>query len=176
MFTELALPQSNGRLRRYTHADLDALVRHADNPKVAHWLVDAFPQPYTRAHGEAFIQRILNERDEAHFAIEIEGEYAGELSYRPGQHERRIVAGFGYWLAEPYWGRGIMSEAVRVSSDHLLQHLGFTRLQTDVYAPNIASQRVLQKAGFTLESVRRQSVIKRGEVLDCPHYVKLRQS
>lgn len=175
MFTELTLPKSSGRLRPPCPDDLESLVRHANNPHLARWLVDAFPQPYTEAHGREFLQRSISDRSERVFAIEVEGQLAGVLGLRPGQHERRFVSGLGYWLAEPFWGRGITSEAVRVATDFLLHDLGFVRIESDVYEPNVASARVLEKAGFALESRKRQAVIKHGRVLDCLHFAKLRE-
>lgn len=175
MFTELPLPLSKGRLRRPCDADLQDLVRHANNANVARWLVDVFPFPYTEADGRLFLQRVKTDKSEHVFAIEVEGAFAGAISFRPGSHERRFVVGLGYWLAEPFWGRGVMTEAVRVSSDHLLQALSFVRVQTDVYGPNLASQRVLLKAGFLLESVRQKAVIKHGVIYDCPHFAKIHE-
>jgi len=174
MFTELSLPLSRGRLRRPCDEDLHDLVRHANNPNLIQWLVDAFPHPYTETHGRAFLKRVVEDRSEEVFAIEIAGKLAGEIGLRPGQHERRFVCGIGYWLAEEFWGHGIMTEAVRVTTDHLLGDLGFVRIETDVYEPNVGSQRVLLKAGFQLESRRRKAVVKHGTIYDCLHFAKLR--
>lgn len=174
MFTELALPQCNGRLRRIQDSDLNDLVLHSNNANVSRWLVDSFPYPCTEADGREFLKRLQTDQAEHVFAIEIDGGFAGEIGFRPGRHERRFVLGFGYWLAEPYWGRGIMSEVVRVSTDLLLNERRFVRVETDVYEPNVASQRVLANAGFVLESRRRKAVIKQGKIYDCLHFAKVR--
>lgn len=175
MFTELLLPKSHGRLRRPCPQDLHDLVEYANNPHVTRWLVDAFPQPYTEEHGRNFIEGAFSNASEKVFTIEIDGKLAGVLGLRPGQHERRFVAGLGYWLAEPFWGRGITTEAVQVATDFLLHDLGFVRIDTDVYEPNVASKRVLEKAGFEFESRRRKAVVKHGKVLDCLHFAKVRE-
>ena len=80
----------------------------------------------------------------------------------------------GYWLGRSYWGRGIISEALSAYSDTLLEGGRFTRIYALPFASNIASARVLEKAGFILESVMQRSAIKEGRVLDQNVYVKLK--
>jgi len=72
----------------------------------------------------------------------------------------------GYWLGEPFWGKGIMTEAVARLSEYALEHFDLMRIYAEPYANNPSSCRVLEKAGFVLEGRLHSSVIKDSRVLD----------
>ena len=78
----------------------------------------------------------------------------------------RVAAELGYWLGEAFWGRGIMSVAVRAATEYAFSAFGLTRLYALPYARNSVSIRVLEKAGYTREALLRRSAIKDGVVLD----------
>jgi ribosomal-protein-alanine N-acetyltransferase len=86
----------------------------------------------------------------------------------------RISAELGYWLGETYWGRGVMTEAVRAFTDWGIATFSLTRIYALPYATNLASVRVLEKAGFVYEGRLRRSAIKRGQVLDQLVYADVR--
>jgi RimJ/RimL family protein N-acetyltransferase len=92
----------------------------------------------------------------------------------PGVDVHARSAHIGYWLGEPYWGRGIMTDAVRRVTDHALGALGFVRLEAPVYEWNPASMRVLEKCGYVREAVLRKSVFKEGKLIDSMLYVKVK--
>ena len=83
-------------------------------------------------------------------------------------------AEIGYWLAPKYWGRGIMTDAVRVYVRFAFESFELARLTAHVFARNRASSRVLEKNGFTLEGRLRQHFRKDGELLDAFVYGLLR--
>jgi RimJ/RimL family protein N-acetyltransferase len=72
----------------------------------------------------------------------------------------------GYWLAEPFWGKGIMTQAVKNIADYAICDLKMHRVFAEPYTTNPASARVLEKAGFSCEGILRSSVFKDGKVLD----------
>ena len=76
------------------------------------------------------------------------------------------AAEFGYWLGEPYWGRGIATAAARAMVGFAFSAFPWVRLEAGVFEWNQASMRVLKKAGFEREGVLRQSVRKDGQFLD----------
>jgi ribosomal-protein-alanine N-acetyltransferase len=82
----------------------------------------------------------------------------------------------GYWLGEPFWGKGIMSEAVAKFADYGFEQFGLVRIYAEPYAHNAASCRVLEKAGFALEGRLRSNVIKDGQVIDQCMYAKVRRT
>jgi RimJ/RimL family protein N-acetyltransferase len=154
------------RVRSFRTEDVESFARHANNRKVWLNLRDAFPHPYTRADGEAFIARVLEARPECVFAIEVGGEAAGAIGFTLGHDVERRSAELGYWLAEPHWGRGITTAAVRAASDYAFRTYDLLRIFAVPYGTNGASVRVLEKAGFVREGVMRKSAIKDGMVKD----------
>jgi len=72
----------------------------------------------------------------------------------------------GCWLGEPFWGKGIMTEAVQRFTDFAFERFGLARIYAEPYASNRASCRLLEKAGFELEGCMRSSVIKEGRLDD----------
>jgi RimJ/RimL family protein N-acetyltransferase len=153
-------------VRSWRSSDLDALVRHADNPAVAQNLRDVFPSPYTRADGEAWLALALQSQPETNFAIEYAGEAVGGIGLRLGQDIERVTAEIGYWLGESAWGRGIASAALAGLTQYAFPAFNLTRIFALPFADNLASRRVLEKAGFTLEAILRRSAIKNGRIRD----------
>ncbi len=162
-------------LRNWQVGDEDALVRHADNRKVWLNLRDRFPHPYTREDAEDWIaRRAADPHPPQDFAIEHEGEAIGGIGLMPLQDVARFTSEVGYWLGEAAWGRGFAAEALRSFSDYAFENFPFERLEAWIFAPNKASARVLEKAGYEYEATTRRSVFKDGQFLDCHIYVRFR--
>jgi RimJ/RimL family protein N-acetyltransferase len=157
--------------RSWRADDLDALVRHADNPAIAQNMRDRFPSPYTRADGEAFLAMAAQSQPETFFAIETDGKAVGGIGLHLGQDIERVSAEVGYWLGESVWGRGLATAALVGLSQNGFTAFGLTRIFALPFAENLASRRVLEKAGFTLEAVLRRSAIKQGRIRDQALYV-----
>jgi len=164
------------RLRPWRRDDLDALLRHADDPEVSRCLRDRFPSPYTRADGEWFLDDCQRLGHEWRLAIEVDGEAVGGIGLRFGRDEERGGAEIGYWLGRRHWGRGLARAAVTALVEHAFATLPLHRIHTTVFANNPASMRVLEHCGFQREGVLRAAVIKRGEVLDAVVYARLRDT
>ena len=164
-------------LRPWRRSDAADAARYADNPRVAENLRDIFPSPYILADAESFIAACLETGDRGQLcrAIVVDGTAAGGISVTAGSDVYRRDAELGYWLGEPFWGRGIMTEAVRRICREAFERLDIVRIHAAVYARNGASCRVLEKAGFTREGILRRSVYKNGEVLDACLYALLRE-
>ena len=91
-------------LRPWRPSDHDALLRHADNPRVARYLRDLFPHPYTSEAARAWLSRPLHAaRPPTAFAIEVGGEAAGGIGLVPGTDVERFSAEVGFWLGEEFW-------------------------------------------------------------------------
>jgi RimJ/RimL family protein N-acetyltransferase len=166
-------PDGRVRLRRWRADDLDALVRHADDPQVSRGTSDRFPFPYTRADGEAFLAGRVVDLSGPVFAIEIEGEACGGIGVRRLQGERAIGAELGYWLGRAHWGRGRMSRIVATYVPWVMASLGLRRLQATVLDFNHASARVLLRNGFTEEGLLRSAVLKHGQVHDLRLFARI---
>lgn len=166
----------NYLIREFVRQDAFALSSYANNPKIANNLRDAFPYPYTLEDAENYLSKVMDLYPKTVFAIATDSEAIGCIGLMIGQDVHRFTAEIGYWLAEPYWGRGIMSQAVAVVADYGLEQLGLNRIYAEPYQTNAASARVLAKAGFTYEGRLQASVYKNGKILDQLLYAKVRHA
>lgn len=153
-------------LRPWALTDLDTLVRIADNFNIAKNLTNQFPHPYLPEHGRGFLERVTQASPPNILAIEIEGQAAGGIGLHPQSDIYIKNMEMGYWLAEPYWGKGIMSEAIRQMVDYGFRNWDITRIFARPFGTNIGSQRALEKAGFVLEGRFEKTLYKNGEFLD----------
>ncbi len=173
----VVLELGDWRVRPHRAGDLAALVRHANNVKVAANLRDRFPHPYTAAAGQAWLDLVAEMQPMLAFAL-AEGEsdeLIGGIGLYPLADVHRIDAELGYWVCEPHWGKGVATRAVRALCRWAFDELEWLeRIHACVYSWNPASARVLEKAGFTFEGRLRKSVIKHGQLLDQLIYALLR--
>ena len=153
-------------LRPFRPDDLAALVKHANDPTVAANLTDAFPHPYIEAHGRGFLEQALH-GPALRRCIAVNDECVGAIGLHPKVDLWRRNLELGYWLAAAHRGQGIMTEAIRQ-----MVPLGFaafpevTRIYATPFGSNIASQKALEKAGFTLEAKLMGTLVKNGKVED----------
>lgn len=159
-------------LREWRMEDVDALTKGADNFKIWLNLRDVFPYPYTVEDAVGFIQS--SGTSPTVFAIDVEGQAVGSIGYFPGRDVERNGAEVGYWLAETFWGNGIMTEAVQVLSDYIFESTEIVRLFATLYQYNPASMRVLEKAGFTLKGSFTKAAYKNGRFTDMLYYEKVK--
>ncbi|MCD7937520.1 MAG: GNAT family N-acetyltransferase [Tannerellaceae bacterium] len=154
------------RLRTWRIEDIPLLARQANNPRIACNLTDGFPHPYTEEDAERFIRMTMQTEPALFFAITVDDELAGSISLSPQTDIHCKNAELGYFLAEEYWGRGYMTEAVRQIVAYGFETLDITRIFARPFGRNRASQRVLEKAGFTLEACFKNTLYKNGDYLD----------
>ncbi len=164
----------NIQLREWKKKDILPLTLLANNKLVSDSLRDRFPFPYTSKDAEIWIR--LNKKIEParNFAIQVDHLLAGGCSVMLKDDIYRCSAEIGYWLGQPFWGKGIATEAVRLLLKKIdAQYPSIVRLYAEVFEFNEGSMRVLQKNGFHLESIRKRAVIKNNRILDDHVWVKL---
>lgn len=149
-------------LRPWAPADLPSLVRYANNPAIARFMNDQFPHPYTEASGRAFLEMASQAEPANILTIDVAGEAVGGIGLHPGSNIERKNAELGYWLAEPFWGQGIGTAAVRQMVEYGFRTFDITRIFARPFGSNLASQRVLEKAGFVLEARLERTFYKNG--------------
>ena len=162
------------QVRAFLDTDVEDLAKYGNNRKVWLNLRDGFPHPYTLESARIFVEKAQTHWHQNVFAITTEMETIGAVSLHPGLDVHRYSAEMGYWLAEPFWGRGIMTRVVTVVSDWGLSDRSFNRVYAEPYTSNPASARVLEKAGFKLEGTMHCNVVKEGVVLDQWLYAKVK--
>ena len=153
-------------LRPWREEDIDRIPRHANNPGIARFLTDQFPHPYTRQDAKEFLHSVRQQSPLKVFAIDVAGEAVGSIGVFPQADIHRKNAEMGYWLSEAYWGKGIMTEAIRRMVDYGFRTFDITRIFARPFGTNKASQRVLEKAGFTLEARFEKALFKQDEFID----------
>ena len=155
-------------LRPWRMEDAHCMQPLANNPKIAQNLRNAFPYPYSLADARRFIENSMRRDGDRCImrTIEIGGVPAGSIGVFLGSDVYEKTAEVGYWLGEPYWGRGIMPQAVREICDLAFDTYDLECIYAEVFSGNPASCRVLEKAGFTREGIKRRGVYKNGRVMD----------
>jgi ribosomal-protein-alanine N-acetyltransferase len=161
-------------IRPWTLDDAVAVQRYANNRKIWLNLRELFPHPYTLEDAHAFLGFVLKEEPRTTFALATESEAIGCIGLRLGSDVHRKTAEMGYWLGEPFWGRGIMTEAVTAFTRFAFHTFDLHRIFAQPFASNTASVRVLEKAGFMCEGRLRANVFKDGKVLDTFLYARVR--
>ena len=154
------------KLRPWSLTDLDSLVTFANNPRISENLTNAFPYPYERKDGERFITMATSHDPMQIFAIEVEGRASGGIGIHPQADIMCKNMELGYWLAEPFWGNGIISAAIPFVIAYGFKHFDVTRIFARPFGTNIGSQRVLEKNGFKLEARLEETIYKNGQFLD----------
>ena len=137
-------------LRPWRETDADALFKYASDPDVgprAGW-----PPHKSVEESLGIIRNVFS--GEGMFAVELKetSEAIGCVGYLPAPCSNLDIdedqCEVGYWIAKPYWGKGICTEAMRAVVDHCFNVKGFTVLWGDYFPENPASGRVMEKCGF----------------------------
>ena len=162
------------KLRPFRDSDLAGLVKYANNYNIAKYLTNQFQHPYTEEDGRKFISNVTNSDPVNVFAIEVNGEAAGAIGIFPQSDIHEKNAEMGYWLAEPYWGKGIVTRAIGQIVEYGFKTFDISRIYARPFATNRASQRVLEKAGFTCEARLKNALYKNGSYMDELIYRKIK--
>ena len=162
-------------LRPWRMEDAAALAACINSRRIWLHLRDWVPHPYTVEDARTYLQRVTTPQSEHAVCIEVAGEVGGGMSIRLGADVHRRTAELGYWLAEPQWGRGIMTAAVRAFVPACMEEFELDRIFATTSSRNPASARVLEKAGFAFEGRLRKNVVKDGEVLDSLMFAWVRE-
>jgi RimJ/RimL family protein N-acetyltransferase len=173
----MQIPLTQATIRPYNPADAPSIARYLDNERISCNLT-RIPYPYTLAHAVEWIGIASSHTPQTFFGIALNGEAIGGIGIRPADpatHPSEAPsAEIGYWLAEPFWGRGIMTEAVIALTKWAFTELRLVRLQAAVFARNPASARVLAKAGYAFEGRLQAKYFRDGEFIDGLLYASVR--
>lgn len=171
---DIKLVGKNLILRPWQQSDRDSLIKYANNKNVSINLRDRFPFPYTVNDANLWLQIASQGIPLPNLAIEHQGEAVGGIGLIHGEDIYRLTAEVGYWLGEPHWGNGFATEALQLFSDYAFEKFGLVRLFAGVKESNVASARVLEKAGFIFEARQKKAVVKEGVIMDQLIYFKLK--
>lgn len=165
---------SKSNLRPWKMNDIDSLVKNANNPHIAQFMRDVFPNPYTENDASNFIQNIASSTNNLIMAIEVKEKAVGSIGLAYQTDVYRHNAELGYWIGEKHQGQGITTEAVNAIVNYCLSSLDIHRVYASIFENNIASKKVLIKCGFILEAIHRKAVFKNNYFVDEHVYVKIK--
>jgi ribosomal-protein-alanine N-acetyltransferase len=161
-------------VRSWAWRDRDAIVKHANNRHVWINLRDRFPHPYTVNDARRWLESVVDQKPETNFAIAVADEAVGGIGFTVQHDVARRSAEIGYWLGEEFWGRGIATEALIAVTDYAFSNYDVCRVYAHVFEWNLASARVLEKAGYAYEGCLKKSVTKDGQTIDQLMYAMIR--
>lgn len=146
------------------------------NKKIQDNLRDGLPYPYTEQDAAAYIQTMLSadENKIFAFAITINNKVIGSISIFRQENIHRRTAELGYYIAENYWGKSIMTEAVKQICEYVFNNSDIIRIYAEPFADNSASCRVLEKTGFQFEGILKSNAVKNGKIIDMKMYALIK--
>jgi RimJ/RimL family protein N-acetyltransferase len=167
-------------LSEFGWSDKPALVQHLNDRDIYDRTL-RIPFPYTDASADewlALIAKIAEQQGrQVHWAIRTADDaliggcgFSGFQADKSQSHRAEV----GYWLAKPFWGRGIMTAVVRRVCQHAFEEFGLAKIIAHVASHNPASARVLEKCGFQQEGFLRKHFLKDGQFLDARLFALLR--
>ncbi len=170
------MEKQNVSVRKWRLSDADDLAAALNAKSVQDNLRDGLPFPYTKKDAEDFISFALSADPNEHFmfAVTLDGRAVGSVGVSRMGNIHRFTAELGYYLAEPYWNRGIMSQAVRKVCGIVFAQSDIVRIFAEPFSRNTASCRVLEKCGFVCEGTMRSNAFKNGKTEDMKMYSLLR--
>lgn len=159
-------------IREWIISDAGELAQMLNNKKILDNLRDGLPYPYTTQNAKEYITAMLaaDKTKTFAFAIIAEDKVVGSIGVFRCENIHFRTAEMGYYIGEPYWGNGIMTSAVRQVCEYVFANTDIIRIFAEPFAYNIASCRVLEKAGFQFEGLLRKNAVKNGVVLDMKMY------
>lgn len=165
------------KLRKWQYKDAENISVVANNPNIAKNLRNTFPSPYTTDDARWYVNDCIIKEGQNQItrAVEVDGKAAGSIGVFVKDDVFEKTAELGYWLAEEYWGKGIIARAVKLICKEAFDTFDIVRIYAEPFEHNIGSRAVLEKAGFTYEGTMRNSIYKNGEILSCCIYAILRE-
>ena len=165
-------------LREWRAEDKHDLAALLNNRKILDNLRDGLPYPYTASDAGEFIAAMrLSDRTKSFaFAVTAGDALAGSIGVFRRENIHARTAEMGYYIGEPYWGRGLATSAVRQVCEYVFAHTDIIRIFAEPFAYNTASCRVLEKTGFQLEGILRGNAVKNGKILDMKLYALVKEA
>lgn len=165
------------KIRKWSLSDAGNLAQIINNKNILNNLRDGLPYPYTVKDAEEFITAMLasDKTKTFAFAITVDDRVVGSIGVFRCENIHCRTAEMGYYIGEPYWGKGLGTSAVKQVCSYIFQHTDIIRIFAEPFAYNTASCRVLEKAGFQQEGVLRSNAVKNGQVLDMKMYSKINE-
>ena len=163
-----------------TTADKAAYLEHLAEKQIHDQTLN-IPYPYTEADADWWVIQVARETEKqgrsVNWAIrDKEARLVGGVGFHGLEIGKSHKAEIGYWLAKPHWGRGIMTHAIKKTTEYGFLEFGLERITANVFHFNLGSAKVLRKAGYQLEGHLRQHYKKNEKIFDGMLFSKLKKS
>ena len=137
-------------LRRWEDGDAESLFEYAADPDVGP--IAGWPPHQTIEESRDVIKNVFHGKEAYAVCLKTDGRAIGAIELKLNGHtdltERDDECELGYWLGKPFWGQGIMPEAVKEILRHAFEKIGMTKVWAGYYEGNLKSKRVQEKSGF----------------------------
>ena len=159
-------------IRKQRIDDKEDLAKNLNNKNILDNLRDGLPYPYTEKDAEEYIKAMLSaDTNKTYaFAVIVDNKVIGSIGVFRCDNIHYRTAEMGYYIGESYWGNGYMTSAVKQICDYIFNNTDIIRIFAEPFANDIASCRVLEKAGFICEGVLRNNAFKNGSIIDMKMY------
>ncbi len=159
-------------IRKWKIEDAEQLKNAINNEKILDNLRDGIPYPYTLENAKEFITQTLNApvNSQYSWAISVDDKVIGSVGVFRKDNIHCYTAEIGYYISEEYWGKGIMTQVIKDVCKYIFENTDIVRIFAEPFSYNVASCRVLEKAGFQLEGILRNNAIKNNNLLDMKMY------
>jgi RimJ/RimL family protein N-acetyltransferase len=165
-------------LSDFRSPDKGALIAHLNDRDIYDRTL-RIPSPYTDASADDWLALVATITEQqgrpVQFAVRsADDALIGGCGFDGLQAGTSHLAEVGYWLARPYWGRGLMTAVVQRACQHAFEEFGLVKITAHVFPHNQASARVLEKCGFQEEGFLRKHILKGGRFVDARLFALLK--
>jgi [ribosomal protein S5]-alanine N-acetyltransferase len=165
----LSLPDSQWYMSPVLFQDHHAYVHYLNDPLIYRYTLN-IPYPYTAKDANHWLSllELKQTAKNAVFNLAIrnpKGELCGGIGIGIDAHQEH-KGEIGYWLAQPYWGQGVMSRCVSAFCKWVFTTFKLQRITAQIMTINGASEVVLKRAGFQLEGLMTRHFVKDRQSFD----------
>ena len=161
-------------LRNYHSEITKKYAKYRNNQFIFDNGYDKVPNPFTLKDAKEFISVQLKEGSLYRKLIYWKDQFVGEIGIEIKKDVFKLSAEMGYFIAEPFWGNGIATEAIQQMTAYVFKNFNIIRIEAGVFSFNKPSMRVLEKNNFYLECIKKNAVIKNDKIIDDYIWVKLK--
>ena len=137
-------------LRRWEKNDAESLYEYAKDPDVGP--IAGWPAHRSIEESRDVIKNVFNGKEAYAICLKTDNKAIGAIELKLNGYtdmtERDDECELGYWLGKPFWGQGIVPEAVKEMLRHAFEEIGMTTVWVGYYEGNVKSKRVQEKCGF----------------------------
>lgn len=164
-------------IRKWRESDAKDLSKALSDREVINNLRDGIPYPYTEKDALEYINAMLSsdENNTFAYAIDVDSKAVGSIAAFRQENIHFRTAELGYYLSREYWGRGIMTEAVKQICDEIFSKTDILRIYAEPFSYNAGSRKVLEKSGFEFEGILKNNAVKNGKMFDMAMYALTRK-